>query len=160
VALKLPIFLTSKKDLLKLRREVERLSESVLQQRVAKSKAGVNRQLYDPSHELKEFLAHNNIDYAEENLKKIGEILKDVYDNALQIRLSFASEPDQRSLEKLIEWFRNNTTPAIFIQVGIQPMITGGVVLRTRNKRYDFSLRSALLRNSEKLMETIRNVSK
>ena len=73
--------------------------------------------------------------------------------------MAFAGEPDQESLEKLISWFRKETHPHIFIQVGIQPMLAGGVILRTPKNRYDFSIRTALLSNVSKLPTAIRNIN-
>lgn len=160
MALKLPIYLTSKRDVLKLRREVEVVADSLLQQRVAKEKAGVDRKMKEPSAELRGFLEANSIEYSEDKLDEIEKTLASVYENAIQIRMSFASEPEKESLEKLVGWFRDNVTPAIFIQVGIQPRIAGGVILRTNHKRYDFSLRSMLLKNSDKLMKAVHDVGK
>jgi len=160
VALKLPLFVTSKKDILKLRREAEKLSESLLQQRVAADKSKAKRDLYEPSENLRQFMELNKIKSDEAALSQLDKTLREVYEKSPQVRLSFASEPDQESLQKLTSWFRTNTHPMLFVQVGIQPMITGGCVLRTPRMRYDFSLRSALLRNSPKLRKAIADVSK
>jgi len=158
VALKLPVFITSKKDILKLRREAEKLSNSLLQSRVAADKSKVIRTVYKPSQNLTQFMAQNGVKADENSLAELDKQLQEIYDKAPQVRLSFASEPDQESLQKLTAWFRTNANPMMFVQVGIQPMIAGGCILRTPKMRYDFSLRTTMLKNSAKLREAIANV--
>ena len=158
MALSLPTALTSKRDVLKIRREIERVLEALVQFRVAKTTAGVDRDLPTLSKRLMLLLEVNNLKLEEQSIRQIDKVLEEVYTSAPQVRVSFASEPDQESLEKLVAWFRREAHPATFLQVGIQPMLAGGCVLRTPMHRYDFSLRTKLESSVDRLQEAISSV--
>lgn len=158
--LNLPVAVTSKKDVIRLRREIERILEGMLQKRVAKEKSDVERDVPKPGKVLDIVLEENKLEINEEDLAKLDLALEDAYNNGPQVRMSFASEPDQESLEKFAGWFRKKVNPRVFIQVGIQPSLAGGCIVRTPKKRYDFSLTTALKKHEAKLQEAIVNVGR
>lgn len=63
------------------------------------------------------------------------------------VQMTFANEPDKSTLSMLVKWFRENGHPNTLIAVGVQPKITGGCIVRTQTKTFDFSL-SSKLKNS------------
>lgn len=151
--LKIPMSIAQKRDLLILYREAERLSEQMLQQRVALNTAQAHRDLPMFSSQLMQLFESNNIEATEANLQMVLEALHNIYKIAPQVRISFASEPDQKALEKIVEWFRREADPNTFLLIGIQPMLAGGCVVRTPHNRYDFSLRRQFMEHAGKLME-------
>jgi F0F1-type ATP synthase delta subunit len=56
----------------------------------------------------------------------------------------------------MIIWLRKEIDPRIIIHVGLQPTIAAGIVLRTPNKQFDFSLRRHLYKNRDKLLEVLK----
>jgi F0F1-type ATP synthase delta subunit len=72
---------------------------------------------------------------------------------APKIHISFASEPSPKALERLLAWFRASIHPQLLLQVGLQPNIAAGCVLRTPNKFFDMSLRAYLEKQEDYLLE-------
>jgi F0F1-type ATP synthase delta subunit len=71
------------------------------------------------------------------------------------LHISFAAEPSTQALEKILVWFRANIHPQALLQVGLQPTIAAGCVLRTPNKVFDMSLRNHLIEQQKYLMQLI-----
>jgi len=150
--------IAQKRDLLILYREVERLADEMLQQRVAASTAQAKRSLSKPSAQLTALMETNKLPADETTLMTLLEELQRIYKIAPQIRMTFANEPDPEALEKLVAWFRSEANPNTFLLVGIQPMLAGGCVIRTPRQRYDFSLRKCFMDHSTKLVEALAHV--
>jgi F0F1-type ATP synthase delta subunit len=56
------------------------------------------------------------------------------------LHISFAAEPSPRVLDAIINWMRSNIHPYALLQVGLQPSIAAGCVLRTPNRIFNMSL--------------------
>jgi F0F1-type ATP synthase delta subunit len=82
--------------------------------------------------------------------------LQELYDSAPSMHISFAVEPSPRALEKILVWMRANIHPNVLLQVGLQPAIAAGCVLRSTNKVFDMSLRSNLKKQSGYLTQLVR----
>lgn len=101
---------------------------------------------------LKELATENNVNLAStDESQKLLKLIELVRDKAVQIHVSFAAEPPVDIMKKLIVWFRSEINPKTIINVGLQPSIAAGVVVRTPNKLFDFSLRQHLISNQDKL---------
>jgi len=59
---------------------------------------------------------------------------------------------------KLAEWVRANGHPQALIQLSADRTIGGGVVIRTPNHLYDYSFRTRILANRDKLQKVIAGV--
>lgn len=92
----------------------------------------------------------------EEQRTNLQTALNKVYDSAPSMHISFAVEPSPRALEKILAWMRQNIHPQILLQVGLQPAIAAGCVLRGTNKVFDMSLRSNLTKQTEYLTQLVR----
>lgn len=79
--------------------------------------------------------------------------LDSVRHNAPRVHISFASEPSPKAMEKLVIWFRTSVHPQMLMQVGLQPNIAAGCVVRTPNKFFDMSLRAHLEKQENYLVE-------
>jgi hypothetical protein len=82
--------------------------------------------------------------------------LKELRDHAPVLHFSFAIEPSGTFLQKLLEWIRTEIHPLALVDVGLQPSVAAGCVLRTSSKRFDFSLRQHFLKNRSQLVELIK----
>jgi F0F1-type ATP synthase delta subunit len=60
-----------------------------------------------------------------------------------------------KALEKILLWLRQNVHPQVLLQVGLQPAIAAGCVLRTTNKIFDMSLKAHLSQQTDYLKQLI-----
>lgn len=153
--LKLPLGLASKHDLIGLQREVDQLLNEQLQARVSATSAGVRRNISTPSLILGELLHLSGLQQTEADLAQVKLSLGALREHAPVVRLSFASEPSHEVVVKLAEWFRRQVDARIFLQIGVQPSIAGGVVVHTDKRRYDLSLRQELLSKNELFIKAL-----
>lgn len=82
--------------------------------------------------------------------------IKTIQTSAPLIHISFASEPSPSALGQILVWLRTNIHPYTLLQVGLQPTISAGCVLRTPNKVFDMSLRSYLDNQKGYLVELVK----
>lgn len=75
-----------------------------------------------------------------------------------QLHISFAADPSAVFVDKIITWLRQNIHPQVLVQIGLQPSIAAGCVVRTTNKQFDFSLRRHLADNRALLLQKIKEV--
>jgi hypothetical protein len=91
---------------------------------------------------LEQLAQANNFNLLEKaNRLELGSLLDDIKTKAPVARMSFASEPSPDFLATIVTWFRDNINPHTLMQVGLQPSIVIGCILKTPNKTFDFSLR-------------------
>jgi hypothetical protein len=81
--------------------------------------------------------------------------LIEIYEHAPSMHISFAVEPSPRALEQILVWIRQNIHSQALLQVGLQPAIAAGCMLRTTNKVFDMSLRTHLQKQSQYLAELL-----
>ncbi len=154
--LKLPTTIASRRDVIRLHREVRSFIDATTQSIMRHD----NPVKYPAiSDQLRALAVVNQVDMrdpkrCEELLKKIEYVKA----NAPSVHISFPVEPTADILERLVVWFRQEINPLIVIQVGIQPTIAAGVVVRTPNHQFDFSLRRHLYQNRHKLGEALQRV--
>lgn len=106
---------------------------------------------------LEELATLNNRNILNESdRKQLLSLLVQLRQNAPVLHFSFAVDPSAAFLHKLTRWLRSNIHPSVLLQVGLQPGIAAGCVLRTTNRYYDFSLRKHLFNNRKILLDKIR----
>jgi F0F1-type ATP synthase delta subunit len=76
-----------------------------------------------------------------EDRKELVAALEQLERSAPRIHVSFAIEATPAFTAKIVGWLRANIDPRVLLEVGLQPSIAAGCVLRTNNKVFDFSLR-------------------
>lgn len=67
--------------------------------------------------------------------------LQNIKVNNKKIHISFAVEPSPAVMQKIVIWLRDNIQKDLLVEVGVQPTISVGCVVRTTNKVFDLSLR-------------------
>ena len=72
----------------------------------------------------------------------LQQFLEEVSSKAPVIHISFAADPSATFTAKIVAWLRTNIHPYALLQLGLQPTIAAGCVVRTPNKQFDFSLRN------------------
>lgn len=136
----LPILVFGPIEVRRLSRELEALEEYISQSAIREP--GKQPALPKTSR-LLDALAGNNA----KNLLVAGDrqelaaFLKGVSQGAPVVHISLAADPSSAFTAKLVAWLRTNIHPHALLQLGLQPSIAAGCVLRTNNKTFDFSLR-------------------
>ncbi len=151
----LPIGLVSKADVLRLNRELELLDEALHQGSIRKG--GQATDLPKVSQLLNDFaeVYQGNL-LLEGDREKLIKILKKVHKDSPSVHMSFATTPTPAFLQKLVGWLRKEVHPTVLLQIGLQPSIAAGCILRTPNKVFDFSLREHLNRKQGILIDQVR----
>lgn len=152
MALKLPITVMNRVDVHRMLREMEALDNFVRQGRIRGGQVNLPRL----TTTLETLAAENQIDLLDDEQRDFATVeIKKLAHEAPTTHISFSLEPPAAMVQKITEWFRHEIHPAMMVQVGIQPTIGAGCVIRTQNKFFDFSLRQHLQRNHSQLMKAI-----
>lgn len=151
--LTLPTVIASRQDITHVHRELRLFDDATLQSVMRHD----NPVKYPPiSAKLRGIVQQNQVDLREEaSRKKLLAALEALKTTAPTIHISFPAEPTPEILQKLVSWLRKEVNPRIVIRVGIQPSIAAGVIVRTPNQQFDFSLRQHLQKNRSKLVERL-----
>ena len=154
--LKLPTVVASRRDVIRLHREVRTFIDIVTQS-IMRHENPIKYPAI--SEQLRAIATANQVDLRDtKHTEKLLDLLEEVKEHAPSVHISFPTEPTADILEKLVAWFRTEVDPHAVIQVGLQPTIAAGVVVRTPNHQFDFSLRRHLYANRKKLGEALERV--
>jgi F0F1-type ATP synthase delta subunit len=93
---------------------------------------------------------------ADTDRQRLQAFLASLQQHAPVLHISFASEPSAAFTAKIVEWLRANISKYVLVQIGLQPSIAAGCVVRTTNKSFDFSLRKNLANNRGLLLEALK----
>lgn len=152
--LKLPPSVVSQVDVGRLQREITGLNDFFVD--VKFRTAGTSMQLPQLSRPMDLLARENGINLLDtEHRQKLMVQLEGVYKSAPSFHISFAVEPSPKALEKILIWMRQNIHPQVLMQIGLQPAIAAGCVLRTTNKVFDMSLRNRLYGQTDILTQLI-----
>jgi F0F1-type ATP synthase delta subunit len=154
VELKLSTNVIGQVDVARILRELKDLEDFFV---AAKTRsAGTSMQLPKLTRLLDEVAKENNYNLLEEDQRKaLMQQLETVIGKAPLLHISFAADPSPKALEKILIWFRTNIHPQALLQVGLQPSIAAGCVVRTSNKVFDMSLREYLNEQQKYLTQLI-----
>src|SRR5690606_23010547 len=70
--------------------------------------------------------------------------LKQLKESAPAVHISFASEPGLATIKAIATWFRQEASALTVLQIGVQPSIVAGCVVRTPNKVFNLTLSKQL----------------
>lgn len=157
--LKLPSSVVSTSDITRLLRELNSLEDFFVGAAVRKT--GVPMQLPKMTASLNQLASANNLNLLNApHRQQLISRLKDIQSKAPQLHISFAVEPSPKILERILVWFRDNIHPQCLLQVGLQPTIAVGCVVRTPNKVFDMSMRTYLKQQEQYLVELITGATR
>lgn len=150
----LPTQATGRVDIGRLLHEAE-LIDNFLKQ-AAIRQPGTAVKMPKTSRLMDEFMAANQLNMLQENDRAlILRFLANVKEKAPLIHISFGVDPAPAFLQKLVTWMRQNIHPLTLVQVGLQPNIGAGCVVRSTNKFYDFSLRQHFKSQKQLLVQKL-----
>jgi len=156
-SLELPLPVVSLTDLNRLQRELEAIDVFLVQGAVRKP--GAPMVLPRTTRNLDNIVLLNKLNLlVKEDRVKLNEFIKSVRLDAPRVHISFASDPSAAFMQKIAAWFRTNAHPLTILQIGLQPTIAAGCVVRTTNKYFDFSIRKDFQNKRKFLVDAVRGV--
>jgi F0F1-type ATP synthase delta subunit len=154
MAVKLSTNIVSQVDVARIQRELKNLDDFFTASKTRA--AGTPMQLPRLTRLLDQLARDNNYNLLEESHRKtMFQELDQIIGRAPVLHISFAAEPSTQALEKILIWFRSNIHQQALLQVGLQPTIAAGCVLRTNNKVFDMSLRENLKKQQPYLVQLL-----
>lgn len=152
--LELPVIVFGPVEIHRLQRELEAL-EDFLEQ-AAIREPGKQPPLPRTSRIL-EALANNNRFnlLVPQDRKELSAFLQFIDTKAPVVHISFAADPSSAFTAKVVAWLRTNIHPYTLLQLGLQPTIAAGCILRTNNKSFDFSLRHRFYEQRQLLIDEL-----
>lgn len=151
----LPILVVGPADVNRLLLEMERLEEFL--QHALLQPGGGDVKLPKTSRTLDSLVEINEADLNRaDDREGLKAFLTSMKEHAPVVHISFAAEPSAAFTIKIVEWLRANVAHYLLIQVGLQPSIAAGCVVRTTNKVFDLSLRQYLKKNRGILLESLQ----
>lgn len=152
--LKLPVLVFGVVEVRRLKRELEALDEFMRQSAIREP--GNQPALPRLSRLLEAMSTDNNRNLLHDgDRQEIHDFLAGIEKSAPTIHISFASDPSSSFIAKLVTWLRANVHPHVLLQIGLQPTIAAGCIVRTPNKIIDLSLRQNLTEQRSKLIEAL-----
>lgn len=155
----LPISIVTKVDVGRLLREVTAIDDFLDQ--ASLRQPGTAIQLPKTTRVVDDIVTSNKINLlVEAERRALIAFLTEVRDKAPEIHFSFSAEPSTTFMQKLATYLRESIHPHTLLQIGLQPTIGAGFMMRTTNKYYDFSLRTTLKAKHQVLLDNIRSAGK
>lgn len=152
--LELPTLVFGPIEVRRLQRELEALEEFMSQ--AAIREPGKQVALPKTSRLLDGLAGNNNMNLLQpEDRQKLAKFLAILHKKAPVIHVSLAADPSSAFTAKLVAWLRTNIHPYALLQLGLQPSIAAGCVIRTNNKTFDFSLRNRFTEQRDLLIKAI-----
>lgn len=155
--LQLPLSIIGRMDVARLLRELDALDNfletAVLREPDKKPKLPKTSGLFD------EMLQQNKLDgLLKSDRREMRKFLEEIRTSAPVMHMSFSSDPSPLFLQKLISWLRNDINPLVLLQVGLQPTIGAGCIVRTTNRHFDFSLRQRFSEEKKALINKLHEL--
>ncbi len=156
----IPLQIVSQGDLHRVKRELRSLDDYIKQAQLRQPGTPLER-LPKTSRSLNDLATLNKLNLlSEEDREKTGTFLDQLIDHGPVVNVSFATDPSSAFMVKLTAWFRENIDPLIMVNVGLEPTIAAGCIVRTDNKLHDFSLRRHFSAQRPLLLSKIRGATK
>jgi hypothetical protein len=148
----LPVLIFGLPELRRLHRELEALEEFM--RGAAVRAPGTQVSLPRLSRLCEALAAENHLNLLQPTDRKLLQaFIVKVEHTAPQVHVSFASDPSSAFTAKVVTWLRGSVHPWSLLQVGLQPTIAAGCVVRTSNRVFDFSLRERFVKSETKLLD-------
>lgn len=156
--LQLPLGVVGKMDAGRLVREAEAL-ENFLRQAEIRT-PGTALQMPKTSRLMDELITQNGLNplHAPDRLQ-IKQFLSDVYHKAPIMHMSFAVDPSPMFTRKLMAVLRQDIHPHVLVQIGMQPDIGAGCLIRTDSMYFDLSLQNRFAKRREELANVLRTAA-
>lgn len=136
----IPDTVSTRGDVGRLLRELEMLQNFFGQQAIRQP--GTSVAAPKTSNVFDELVIKNNLNLLQaEHRSQLSVFLESLREKAPVLHMSFSAEPSPAFTQELTVWVRQNLHPYLILQIGLNPAIGAGCIIRTTNKFFDFSLR-------------------
>lgn len=152
--IRLPASIVGITDINRLNREMAAFDDFIHQTSIRQP--GTAMTLPKMTKLFDELVEFNNLNILqEEDRRALKQFLSNVKNNAPRMHVSFSADPSPLFLRRLMDYFRTSIHPFVLVQVGLQPTIGAGCVVRSTNKVFDLSLREDFRKKRPLLMKYI-----
>lgn len=140
----------SSMDIGRLVHETEKLDEFLYQTHLRSP--GSSMAMPKTTSTLEKLAEANGMSLTDATHRKhlIGNLLA-LRTNGKKVHISFAVEPPSSVVQKILAWMRQNIDGNLIMEIGVQPTVSVGCIVRTTNKVFDMSLRNRF-RDSKELL--------
>jgi len=153
----LPVQVASRVDVGRLLREVGELRNFLKQ--AAIREPGTSIKLPKTSRLLDETVTSNKLNaLIDADCARLETFLENIKSTAPILHMSFSSDPSPQFIQRLMAYLRKEIHPQVLLQIGLQPSIGAGCIVRTKNKYFDFSLRQRFEQQRELLLQKIKAI--
>jgi hypothetical protein len=154
----LPILVFGVVEVRRLIRELEALEDFMSQ--AALRQAGTQPALPRLSRVCEGLAQDNHLNLLQaDHRKALAGFLQQLEAQAPRLHISFAADPSSAFTAKLVGWLRTNVDPYVLLEIGLQPIIAAGCVVRTNNKMFNLSLRERFANSDTLLLNAIQAAS-
>lgn len=155
--IQLPLSIIDRVDVARLLRELDALNNFF--ETAAVRDPDTKPKMPKTSRHLDEIIQQNKLDaLLKADRERLKKFLDEIRAEAPIIHISFSADPSPLFSQKLVAWLRDKIHPLMLLQVGLQPTIGAGCIVRTTNKQFDFSLRQRLISEKDVLIKKMREV--
>lgn len=149
--LKLPILVFGIVEVRRLKRELEALEDFMKQSEIREP--GKQPSVPRVSRLLDALAAENHLNLLQpQDRQRLKEFLVYVEHGSPRVHISFATDPSSAFTAKVVSWLRSSVGPDVLLEIGLQPNIAAGAILRTKNKIFDLSLRERFAESNDLLL--------
>ena len=153
----LPVGIASRVEAGRVLREIQVLDEFLSQ--AAIRHPGSSTKLPRTSRLLDDLVTSNKLNILlEPDRRQLQVSMTTIKDKAPLLHISFSADPSPLFTQKLVTWLRQNIHPYVLLQMGLQPNIGAGCIVRTNNRYFDFSLRQHFKDQRELLIRELAGV--
>ena len=142
---KLPLSVATRTQVVNVLRNLEEVLDKGIQNAIRADEGVDFQDLPEVSSALAEIVKENELEVSTENLKSVGTWLDGLKHDAPVVRFTFASDPTNDVVSRLVKWLRDNSKKIVLIRTSIQPTLAAGCIVHTPSHQYDFSLRNQLV---------------
>lgn len=157
----LPTLIFGSVEAHRLQRELEALEEYAQQATIRNKADKQPLTLPQVSRLLNALATENHKDLLKaDDRAALAVFLQQVITYAPTLHISFATDPSAAFTAKIVGWLRSNIHPLVLVQLGLQPSIAAGCVVRTTNKVFDLSLRDRFSQQKSVLLTVLEGGTK
>ena len=154
VAYQLPELVTSQADVGRLLRELEAIDDTLLSQTLRKNAA--ETKMLKTSRLMDQTVELNKLNLLQQaDRRQLRVFLAAVRQHAPVLHMSFSADPSPAFVGKLMAWLRREIHPLVLLNIGLQPSIGAGCVVRSTNRYFDFSLRQDFAKKRNLLLKEL-----
>ena len=155
--LKLPLNVYSSDQLGAIAWELEEAINELRKRSIRRSVIGghnKDQEQLETSKLLDELLRESGIMKIEQTqLETLLNEVKKFRESAPNVHIILAATPDNKIKKQLTGWLRQEISPSILCTFSMRADLGGGAIIRTGARQYDFSFRSKIADNKQRISE-------